>query len=39
LQYIPTLIFYDQAGKEQVSVGVMEPDELRQVLAALAGGE
>jgi thiol:disulfide interchange protein len=38
LQYIPTLIFYDHTGKEQVSVGVMEAEQLRQTLAALAGG-
>lgn len=37
LQYIPTLIFYDRTGKEQVSVGVMEAELLRQTLAALAG--
>ena len=36
LQYIPTLIFYDRTGKEQVSVGVMEAEQLRQTLAALA---
>lgn len=39
LQYIPTLIFYDQNGNSQVSVGVMQPDELRQVLTALSPGE
>jgi thiol:disulfide interchange protein len=39
LQYIPTLIFYDHTGKGQVSVGVMEDEQLRQTLAALAGGE
>jgi len=39
LQYIPTLIFYDHTGKGQVSVGVMEAEQLRQTLAALAGGE
>jgi len=39
LQYIPTLIFYDRAGKEQVSVGVMEAEQLRQSLAALAEGD
>ena len=38
LQYIPTLIFYDQTGQEQVSVGVMEAEQLRQTLAALAEG-
>ncbi len=39
LQYIPTLIFYDQSGEKQVSVGVMETEQLRQTLAALAGKE
>ena len=39
LQYIPTLIFYDRAGQGQVSVGVMEAEQLRQTLAALAGGD
>lgn len=39
LQYIPTLIFYDQTGKEQVSVGVMETERLRQTLAALVGDD
>ena len=39
LQYIPMLIFYDHTGKEQVSVGVMEAEQLRQTLAALAGGD
>lgn len=38
LQYIPTLIFYDHTGKEQIAVGVMEAEILRQTLAALAGG-
>ncbi len=39
LQYIPTLIFYDKTGKEQVTVGVMEAEQLRQNLAALAEGD
>lgn len=39
LQYIPTLIFYDHAGQSQVTVGVMEAEQLRQVLAALSEGE
>jgi thiol:disulfide interchange protein len=39
LQYIPTLIFYDRTGKGQVSVGVLEADQLRQRLADLGGGE
>ncbi len=39
LQFIPTLIFYDQTGEEQVSVGVMEAKQLRQTLADLAEGD
>lgn len=39
LRYIPTLIFYDRSGKEQVSVGVMEAERFRQTLAALTGGD
>ena len=39
LQYIPTLIFYDRGGQDQVSVGVMEAEQLRQTLAALVGGD
>ena len=39
LQYIPTLIFYDKTGQRQVSVGVMEAEQLRQTLAALARGD
>ena len=39
LQYIPTLIFYDQTGQGQVSVGVMEAEQLRQTLATLAEGQ
>lgn len=38
LQVIPTLVFYDQTGKRQVHVGVLEALQLRQTLAALAGG-
>ena len=38
LQYIPTLIFYDRTGKEDVSVGVMEAEILHTTLKALAGG-
>ena len=36
LQFIPTLIFYDQNGKAEVFVGVMPAQQLRQRLAALA---
>jgi thiol:disulfide interchange protein len=39
LQYIPTLIFYDRSGTEQVFVGLMEAEQLRQSLAALAEGD
>ncbi len=35
---IPTLIFFDRAGKSQVHMGVMEADQLRQTLIALGGG-
>jgi thiol-disulfide isomerase/thioredoxin len=38
LQYIPTLMFYNQNGEMQVHIGVMEADQLRQTLAALIGG-
>jgi thiol:disulfide interchange protein len=36
LQYIPTMIFYDRSGREQVFVGLMDEEQLRQSLAALA---
>jgi thiol:disulfide interchange protein len=36
LRYIPTLIFYDRAGKSQTSVGVIEAVKFRQTLAGLA---
>ncbi len=39
LQFIPTLIFYDHEGKEKVSVGVMEAEQLRQTLVALVEGD
>ncbi len=39
IQYIPTLIFYDRNGQAQVHVGVMQAEQLRQTLDALAGGE
>jgi thiol:disulfide interchange protein len=38
LQYIPTLMFYNQNGEMQVHIGVMEADQLRQELAGLVGG-
>lgn len=34
---IPTLIFFDRAGKSQVHMGVMAADQLRQTLIALGG--
>lgn len=39
LQYIPTLVFFDQYGQSQTYVGVMETDELRQRLKSLAGAQ
>jgi len=39
LQYIPTLIIYDRTGKGQISVGVMEAEQLRQTLTLLAEGD
>lgn len=39
IQAIPTLVFYDRAGKRQVHVGVMDADGLRVALAALTEGK
>ncbi len=39
LQYIPTLIFYDRTGQKHISVGVIEAEQLRQTLTALAKGD
>ncbi len=39
LQYIPTLIFYDNQGQEETYVGVMTAGELRERLATLAGAQ
>jgi thiol-disulfide isomerase/thioredoxin len=39
IQFIPTLMFFDDQGVGEVHVGVMEVDHLRQTLASLAGGE
>lgn len=36
LQYIPTLVFYNQNGERQVHVGVMEADMLRNTLATIS---
>ena len=38
LQFIPTLIFYDQNGKSDLFIGVMPAEQLRQRLASLAEG-
>ena len=38
IQFIPTQIFYDRAGRSQTVVGVMQPEQLRQQLQAIAGG-
>jgi thiol-disulfide isomerase/thioredoxin len=37
IRYIPTLIFFDQNGQGTASVGVTQPDLLRDQLAALTG--
>ncbi len=39
LQFIPTQIFYDRAGRSQTIVGVMQPEQLRQQLQTLGGGQ
>ena len=39
LQYIPTLIFFDHAGKQHVIVGVIEANQLHQTLSDLVAGE
>lgn len=39
IQFIPTQIFYDRAGRSQTIVGVMQPEQLRQQLQALSGGQ
>ena len=36
LQSIPTLVFYDSAGRRQMFIGVMPADQFRQVLSQLA---
>lgn len=36
LQSIPTLVFYDAQVTRQVFIGVMQPDQFRQVLSQLA---
>lgn len=39
LQFIPTQIFCDRAGRSQTTVGVMQPEQLRQQLQALSEGQ
>lgn len=39
LQYIPTLVFFDQSGQAQTYVGVMDASVLRQRLNTLAGAQ
>ena len=39
LQYIPTLVFYDQQGQDETVVGVLAADALRERLNALAGAQ
>lgn len=39
LQYIPTLVFFDQSGRVQTYVGVMDASVLRQRLNTLAGAQ
>ena len=39
LQYIPTLIFFDNQGQGETYVGVMHAGELRERLATLAGAQ
>lgn len=39
LQYIPTLVFYDRAGKSTPHIGVLEPDTLRERLVELIGAD
>jgi thiol:disulfide interchange protein len=36
LQSIPTLVFYDSAGKRQMFIGAMSPDKFRDTLTQLA---
>lgn len=37
LQYIPTLVFFDQQGQDKTFVGVMEANALREQLNQLTG--
>ena len=38
LQLIPTLVFYDRQGQRYVQIGVLQADQLRDVLKALSEG-
>jgi thiol:disulfide interchange protein len=37
LQAIPTLVFYDRSGERYTHIGVMQAEQLRSALQALAG--
>ena len=39
IRAIPTLIFFDRSGQGQVFLGVMQPDQLRQQLQTISGGQ
>jgi thiol-disulfide isomerase/thioredoxin len=39
LRYIPTQMLYDRSGSKQTVVGVMQPDQLREALAAIRQGK
>lgn len=39
IQYIPTLVFYDQQGSREVFVGVMETEALRKKLTTIQGSQ
>jgi thiol-disulfide isomerase/thioredoxin len=39
IQYIPTLVFYDQQGTREVFVGVMETETLRVKLETIRGSQ
>lgn len=39
LQSIPTLVFYDAQGTRQVFIGVMPPEQFRDVMTQLAAGQ
>lgn len=39
LQSIPTLVFYDSAGRRQMFIGAMPADQFRDVMTQLAAGK